>query len=178
VATFERQVRGRFGRHAERLLALYPHATDAEATASAGVLARDAYMAALYFWASERTTGAHQRIYAYLYEHPAPVSSPPSWGTFHTSEVPYIFGVLNRNRRPYTDADERIAAQLQGYWLRFIRTGDPNGRGLARWKAFAAREMRVMGIGDHPGPRPPVSSPERLEALHAYAADGGTFTPF
>jgi para-nitrobenzyl esterase len=175
---FEQQLRTRFGRHADRLLALYPHASDAAATASARTLARDAYMAALYIWASERTAGSHHRVYAYLYEHPAPVSAPPSWGTFHTSEVPYIFGALDRGRRPFTDADERIAAQLQGYWLNFIRNGDPNGRGLARWQRFVPRATSVMGIGDHPGPRPPVSTPERLEALRAYAADGGTFAPF
>lgn len=176
-AAFEEQMHKRYGQHAERLLALYPHATDAEATASAAVAARDAYMAPLVFWAEARSRSAGQPLYPYLYEHPAPSSSPPGWGTFHTSEVPYIFGVLDRTRRPYTEADERIAAQLQGYWLNFIRTGDPNGRALARWRRFAPGATQVMGIGDAPGPRPAVSSPERLAALRAYAEDGGTFSP-
>jgi len=174
-AAFEQQLRKRYGRHAARLLALYPHATDAEATAAARTLARDAYMAAFFFWANERTTDSGEHIYAYLYEHPAPVSTPPGWGTFHSSEIPYVFGVLNRQHRPFTTADERIARQLQTYWLNFIRTGDPNGRGLARWPRFVAGEPRVMGIGDHVGPRPPVSTPERLEALRSYAIDGGNF---
>jgi para-nitrobenzyl esterase len=177
AAAFEEQVRKRYGTHAVRLLALYPHATDAEASDSARTLARDAYMAALAFWADDRSASAHQRIYTYLYEHPAPVPAPPSWGTFHTSEVPYLFGVLDHKRRPYTEADERIARQLQGYWLNFIRSGDPNGRGLARWRPHAAHGPQVMGIGDAPGPRPAVSTPERLEALRAYAADGGFFNP-
>ena len=176
-AAFVEQMRKRYGAHAERLLALYPHATDAEATASAGVAARDAYMAPLVFWAEARSRSAHERIYPYLYEHPAPSSAPPSWGTFHTSEVPYIFGVLDRTRRPYTEADERIARQLQGYWLNFIRSGDPNGRGLARWRRYAPGATQVMGIGDAPGARPAVSNPERLEALRAYADAGGTFSP-
>jgi para-nitrobenzyl esterase len=176
-AAFEEQTRKRYGQHAERLLALYPHATDAEATASAAVAARDAYMAPLVFWAEARSRSAGQPIYPYLYEHPTPSSSPPGWGTFHSSEIPYVFGVLNRAHRPFTPADERIATQLQGYWLNFIRTGDPNGRALARWRRFAPGDTRVMGIGDAPGPRPAVSSAERLAALRAYADDGGTFSP-
>ncbi|MFO1401990.1 MAG: carboxylesterase family protein [Steroidobacteraceae bacterium] len=176
-AAFEEQMRRRYGKHADRLLALYPHSNDAEATASAGVAARDGYMAPLVFWAEARSRSSGQRIYPYLYEHPAPVPAPPSWGTFHTSEVPYIFGVLDRTRRPYTAADEGIARQLQGYWLNFIRSGDPNGRGLARWQRYARGDTRVMGIGDAPGARPAVSSPERLEALRAYAAEGGNFSP-
>lgn len=176
AAAFEQDVRRRFGKHSDRLLALYPHANDAEATASARALARDAYMAPLLFWADARTRTAGQRIYPYLYEHPAPVSAPPSWGTFHTSEVPYIFGVLDRARRPYSGADERIAVQLQGYWLNFIRSGDPNGGALPRWPRFAKGATQVMGIGDAPGPRAAVSSPERLAALRAYAQDGGVFS--
>jgi para-nitrobenzyl esterase len=156
-AAFEEQMRKRYGTHAEA--------------------ARDAYMAPLVFWAEARARSAHERIYPYLYEHPAPSNSSPSWGTFHTSEVPYVFGVLDSKWRHYTEADERIARQLQGYWLNFIRRGDPNGAGLARWQRYAAGDTHVMGIGDAPGARAAVSSPERLEALHAYAADGGQFTP-
>ncbi|MCC7462767.1 MAG: carboxylesterase family protein [Gammaproteobacteria bacterium] len=175
-ADFEKLVRQRYGTHAERLLALYPHATDAQASASARTLARDAYMAPLVFWADARVRSARQRIYTYLYEHPAPVPAPPAWGTFHSSEIPYVFGVLNRAHRPYTEADERIAAQLQEYWLNFIRSGNPNGRGLARWRRWVPGDVDVMGIGDAPGARPAVSSPERLEALRDYAEDGGTFS--
>ncbi len=176
-AAFEAQMRRRYARHADRVLALYPHATDAEATASAAVAARDAYMAPLVFWAEARSRSAGQPIYPYLYEHPAPSNSPPGWGTFHTSEVPYIFGVLDRTRRPYTEVDERIARQLQDYWLNFIRSGNPNGCGLVRWPRYAPGDTQVMGIGDAPGARPAVSSPERLAALRAYAEDGGTFSP-
>ena len=114
-----------------------------------------------------------QPVYAYLYTHSAPVSKPPSFGTFHTSEVPYVFGVLDLNHRPYGSADAQIAAQLQSYWLNFIRTGDPNGGQFPRWSAVKGDAIQVMGLGDDVGPRPPVSSSQRFQALMAFADSGG-----
>jgi para-nitrobenzyl esterase len=166
AAEFQQAVRARYGDHADRLLALYPHATDAEAAQSARLLVRDVYMASTYRWAADRTRATGQAIYAYLFTHPSPVSKPPSFGTFHTSEIPYLFGVLDRGRRPYGDADEKIAAQLQSYWLKFIRGGEP-------WSRVRPDTIEVMGIGDAVGPRPPVSSSERFRALMEYADAGG-----
>ena len=172
-ADFESMVRKRFGAHADRILALYSHATDAEADASARLLQRDVYMASLTLWATDRAKQRGQRVYAYYYEHPSPVPSGPSFGTFHSSEIPYVFGVLDRSARPYTAADERTSEQLQGYWLAFIRTGDPNGPGRAQWTPVSPGGATVMAIGDHPGPRAPVSSPERFQAFKDFVAGGG-----
>jgi para-nitrobenzyl esterase len=173
AAEFQQSVRQRYGEHADRLLSLYPHATDDEAAQSARLLVRDAYMTSTYRWAMGRSRAIGQPVYAYLYVHPAPVAKQPSFGTFHTSEIPYVFGVLDRKHRPYTDADERIAKQLQTYWLNFIRTGDPNGAGIPRWNPVREESVEVMGLGDDVGARPPTSSSERFRALMAYADEGG-----
>jgi para-nitrobenzyl esterase len=170
---FERLVRTRFGARSDPILALYPHATDAQADASAHVLQRDVYLTSLALWAGRRAQQPGQRIYAYCFEHPSPVAAGPSFGTFHTSEIPYVFGMLDRNARPYTAADERISKQLQGYWLAFIRTGDPNGKGRAAWAPVSPAGTSIMGIGDHPGPRAPASSPPRFKALQEFVASGG-----
>jgi para-nitrobenzyl esterase len=173
AAEFQQLVRKRYGDHADRLLSLYPHTTDDEAAQSTRLLVRDAYMTSTYRWAVGRSRASGQPVYSYIYVHPAPVAKPPSFGTFHTSEIPYLFGVLDRRHRPYTDADERIAKQLQTYWLNFIRTGDPNGAGMPRWSPVRRETVEVMGLGDEVGARPPVSSIERFQALMAYADAGG-----
>src|SRR6185503_2737701 len=173
IAEFQQSVRDRYGAHADRLLALYPHATDAEAAQSARALVRDAYMASTYRWATDRTRAGGAPVYAYLFTHPTPVAKPPSFGTFHTSEVPYLFGVLDRSRRPYGDSDEQIAKQLQSYWLNFIRSGDPNGGALPRWNPVTGNAVEVMGLGDDVKPRPAVSSPERFQALMGFVDSGG-----
>jgi para-nitrobenzyl esterase len=112
-------------------------------------------------------------VYVYLFSHPSPVAKPPGFGTFHSSEIPYLFGVLDRSRRPYTEADESISKQLQQHWLDFIRDGDPNGAQRPRWESVSAGSFQVMGLGDEPGPRAPVSSLQRFDVLAGYAAAGG-----
>ena len=177
-ADFEREVRTRYQAHADRLLALYPHATDAEAAASASLLARDRYMASLVLWAGARVKASGQILYAYRFDHAVPVAKPPGFGAFHTAEVPYLFGVLDTKLRPYGDEDRKVSAQVQAYWLNFMRNGDPNVGGQPAWPKVTADGRSVLSLGTQPGVRPAVSSPERFEALRAFVADGGALSLF
>jgi para-nitrobenzyl esterase len=175
---FERDVRSRYGSHAESILALYAHGDDSEAAASAAVLARDRYMASLLLWGRVRSHTAHQIVYAYLFEHPVPTARPPSWGTFHTAEVPYVFRNLQSTARPYTARDWAVADQLSDYWLNFVRHGDPNNRRQPTWAHLVESSSEVMGLGDSVGPRAAVSSTERLAQFQAIIADGGRLSLF
>jgi len=172
---FEANARTRFGAHAEDFLRLYPHATEAESTSSSGSLSRDTYMASLWIWVDRRARLGVGPVYAYLYEHPAPapVNGGGGWGTFHTSEVPYVFGNLNRERRAYTDADTQVSEQLQARWLSFIAAGNPNQNGLPQWKRAEPGVQAVMALGDRAAPIAPVSTPERMAAFQRFVADGG-----
>lgn len=169
-AQFEAAVRARYGASAERFLALYPHATEAEAMASNALIARDRYMAGLLLWARERTRSAQQPVFAYLYDHAYPaVKGGQSWGAFHTSQLPYVFGNIGIGERTFTAADARIVRQWQDRLLAFMRSGVP-GKG---WAKVSWSGATVMGLGDREGMRPAVSSPERFEAFRAFAASGG-----
>lgn len=169
-AQFEAAVRARYGASAERLLALYPHATDAEAVASNTLIARDRYMAGLLLWARERTRTAQQPVFAYLYDHAYPaVNGGQSWGAFHSSQLPYVFGNIGIGERAWKPADDRVVRQWQDRLLAFMRSGVP-GKG---WAKVSKTGATVMGLGDREGMRPAVSSPERFEAFRAYAASGG-----
>ncbi|MBB4614134.1 carboxylesterase/lipase family protein [Novosphingobium taihuense] len=169
-AQFEAAVRARYGASAERLLALYPHATGAEAVASNTLIARDRYMAGLLLWARERTRSAQQPVFAYLYGHAYPsVKGGQSWGAFHSSQLPYVFGNIGIGERAWTPADGRVVRQWQDRLLAFMRTGVP-GEG---WAKVSKTSAAVMGLGDREDMRPAVSSPERFEAFRAYAEGGG-----
>ncbi len=169
-AQFEAAVRARYGASADRLLALYPHATDEEAVASNALIARDRYMAGLLLWSKERTRSAGQPVYAYLYDHAYPmVKGGQSWGAFHSSQLPYVFGNIGLGDRSWTAADSRVVRQWQDRLLAFMRGAVP-GKG---WTKVGKSSATVMGLGDREGMRAAVSSPERFKAFKAYAESGG-----
>jgi para-nitrobenzyl esterase len=56
-------------------------------------------------------------------------------GSTHGAEVAFVFGTLDRvnDKPPFTAADAKASAQIQEYWTRFAKTGDPNGGALPPW---------------------------------------------
>ena len=64
----------------------------------------------------------------------ASAAPPPSRGAVHSAEIEYAMGNLATNKVfAWTPDDYKVSTTLQGYFERFIKTGDPNGSGLPRW---------------------------------------------
>ncbi len=55
-------------------------------------------------------------------------------GSFHSAELWYVFGSLKYCWRPMEDHDWELSRTIMDYWSNFMKTGDPNGPGLARWE--------------------------------------------
>jgi para-nitrobenzyl esterase len=176
--SFESMVRDRYGAQADGFLGAYPHANAEEATASAALIARDRYMASLVLWCQGRSAVDRAAIYPYLYVHPYPGPEQAKFGSFHTSEVPYVFGVLDQGGRTFTQADHELSVVLMDRWLAFMKTGSPDVRGLPEWIPVGPAATQVMGLGDLPGMTPGVSTLERLELFRQYVAAGGQLSLF
>ena len=172
-ADFEAFAHKRFAAEADRLIGLYPHATADEAKASRIDLARDRSFAGLVLWARRRAALDHAPLYLYRYDHAYKGLDPARFGSFHTAEVPYLFGVLEQQRET-TPNDRAISQAVQRRWVTFARTGAPG----PDWSPYRPGEPRLMELGDRNGPRDAVSSPERFTLLAEFASQGGKLTLF
>ncbi len=153
VKRFEEQARQRFGSLADRFLELYPVKDDSEADAVQKRATRDRYRVALYLWARDRARTAHSKTFIYLWNHVEPGPDSGRYGSFHSSELPYVFDNLDVGDRPFQDEDHRIARIMSSYWVQFVKTGDPNASGLADWPPADSTNAAVMDLGDAFGSR-------------------------
>ena len=79
--------------------------------------------------------------YCYLFARPLPGDDA---GAFHSAELWYIFGTLDRAWRPFIEADHKISEKMIDYWTNFAKNGDPNGNGLPQWKPYTSENSDFM----------------------------------
>lgn len=69
-------------------------------------------------------------------------------GAWHSSELWYTLGTLERCWRPMTDWDYKISDTLVSYISNFAKTGNPNGDGLPVWDAAKSGDGRILVVDD------------------------------
>lgn len=138
-AEYERVIRDRYGDLANDFLQLYPASDMAESILAAS---RDA----LYGWTAERMvrnqTALGQPSFLYLFDHSYPAVEAAGLRGFHASELPYMFGRLDRTpplwpRIPDTAEETALSDAMIDYWTGFARTGTPIAASGPSWDAFA-----------------------------------------
>lgn len=75
--------------------------------------------------------GRKNGAYLYYFDLDAPGDDNRA---FHSSDLRYMFGTLDRSWRPYGQRDQEASAQMMDYLVNFARTGDPNRPGLPPWR--------------------------------------------
>jgi para-nitrobenzyl esterase len=54
----------------------------------------------------------------------------------HSAEIEYALGNLDGNKvYAWTPDDYQVSSSMEQYFANFIKTGNPNGAGLAKWPA-------------------------------------------
>jgi para-nitrobenzyl esterase len=167
---FEKAVRRLYGTQASEVLKWYNPATDAEAEQVATDLAGDRFISfSAWRWAELHGKTSGQPVFRYLYEKPRPPMvpemgdaspglaggvqrggqpQPPAKGAVHSAEIEYAMGNLSTNKVfAWTEDDYKVSRTLQGYFVNFIKNGNPNGPGLPQWKAAnQSADVPVMHI--------------------------------
>ena len=167
-------IRKLYGDRAGPVLKAYAATTTDEVFEAAAHLASANFMSwATWKWTELHLKTGGKRIYRYLYAHPRPLrpgmpgqpgsaastagtSSNPAAGAqrppaprgaSHGSEIAYAMGNLDLDKRyPWEPADYEVSKVMQGYWVNFIKTGNPNGSGLPNWPAYRAGDYQRMRI--------------------------------
>ncbi len=103
------------------------------------------------------------RAYIYQFLRSIPGKGEAALGSFHSLELPYIFGALDQPQwswLKFSRDDQQLSDQLQTYWTNFAKTGNPNGAGLPVWPVFERKTQVVLeagkdaAIGSRPSARP------------------------
>jgi para-nitrobenzyl esterase len=91
----------------------------------------------------------HQPAYSYSFIRPLPGDSA---GAFHSSELWYIFGTLDRCWRPLTEEDHVLSQKMIDYWTNFAKYDDPKGTTYTDWKPYTkdSRYIEILDIEKNP----------------------------
>ena len=67
-------------------------------------------------------------------------------GAWHSAELWYMMGTMDRCWRPWGEADLRLSEQMLDYWANFMKNGAPNGSGMAKWMPCFGDNPSVMEL--------------------------------
>jgi para-nitrobenzyl esterase len=167
AAQFEQQIKSQYGPHADAILSVYPHSTDAEAAKSSKEISRDSMFAwSTWTWARLQSEKGKGKAFEYYFDYHAPTAD----GAGHGSDVPHAFQTLAGGPQGAPKPEDlKLSDRISSYWVNFARSGDPNGPGLPEWPAFTAGDQKVMVFDAAPSARP-VPNLDKLKAYDAYIA--------
>jgi para-nitrobenzyl esterase len=137
---------------------LYPGNNADEITQSASMLANDLTMGhSTWRWMDLHRQTGRAPVYFYLFAHRGPQAAAAAGqdaaredehartGAPHRSEIPYVFGNLDQDRRyKWTKEDRAVARIFSGYIERFVKNGTPNSADNPISRLFARHVDRVM----------------------------------
>jgi para-nitrobenzyl esterase len=167
VAAYRDAAKRKYAEKADEFLKLYPVTSDEVALEMKKDAARDQARVSIDLWSANQVK-LSGKVYTYFFDRAIPWPEHPEFGAFHTSEVPYVFENLELTRHPFERIDQQVSDAVSSYWMNFAASGDPNGRSLANWHAYAPDAHKTMELGVKMGPMPEAATPERLAFQIAY----------
>ena len=139
VAGYRSVLRRLYGKAASEVFRAYPAQTNAAVKNAARDLSTDRFIAhSTWGWLDLATWTGGRATWYYLFKRSGPRGAP------HSAEIEYALGNLKLiPAHVWKPGDFAVSRTMQGYFSRFIRTGDPNGRGLPPWPRYS-RDMRMV----------------------------------
>lgn len=146
VAQFRSQAEKTYGPNANEYLNLFPLNSDVDAKKAQSTIGLLSFAGLpSHKWAMYNT----QPVFIYE-DRFVPTDKPgfPNYGAFHTSEVPFAYHNLAKWNRPWQKRDYDIEKMMTAYWVNFISTGNPNGKGLPAWNPYERDTQKILVIDE------------------------------
>ncbi len=136
-----------FGERAPEFLKLYPATTNDEALAAMTAAYGDGEFGYAVRLIARDVSRRQPHTYSYVFTYAQSGQAPPT----HSQELPFVFDTLDQPTfiaHPPADASDRAMSQtMMAAWVRFAKTGDPNGPGLPAWPAYDADSDPYLDFG-------------------------------
>ena len=86
------------------------------------------------YFCNARSALSDKPVFNYLFTRdlPGEMYPEPDFGAFHSSEMWYTFGTLDKCWRPFTEEDYELSRRMVSAWTSFIKTGHPGGH----WRPY------------------------------------------
>jgi para-nitrobenzyl esterase len=171
VENYRKAVDKAYGEKTEEVLKLYPASTQDEVVQSATDLSGDRFIGfSTWKWSDMQAKTGAKPVYRYYFSRPRPAMNasmgnatpglaggvvknsdapkpPPARGAVHSAEIEYAMGNLAGNKvYAWTPDDYKVSKTMLEYFANFVKTGNPNGKGLPKWPTVGANEAEVMII--------------------------------
>ena len=152
-----------FGPQADAMLAAYSAQSDAEAYNAAAKASGDLLFLEGTRYVLRAASKSNPKTYQYYFTRVSGIGRRIKWGSYHASEVPYVFATLPDSvygtspsmlgnfavdADSYNDQDTKISNGMSSAWVRFAKSGNPNGPGVPQWPAFNTDRESYIEFGD------------------------------
>lgn len=154
----------------DQVFKLYPATNEEQVMDAARDLAGDRFISySTWKWIELATKTGGKPTYYYRYDRPRPAMRPemgsdaqpglaggvvrgqpprpPARGAVHSAEIEYAMGNLDGNKvYAWTPDDYQVSKVMQEYFANFIKTGNPNGKGLPEWPTFSKNQRMIIDV--------------------------------
>nr|MCR5153870.1 carboxylesterase family protein [Lachnospiraceae bacterium] len=116
-----------------------------------GVTSQDFLSVVIYeialHYALKLSKQGHAPVWGYFFDRELPGNS---YKAFHSSDLWYMFGNMDKSWRPFTEEDKALAAEMTDYVANFVKSGNPNGSGLPLWEPVSKKnkKFRWFDVGN------------------------------
>jgi para-nitrobenzyl esterase len=85
-----------------------------------------------------RAVSKRTSAWLYHFEHVPPIGKTLGLGSFHSSELFFVFGNFDQYYATPSEEELALSKTMEGYWTRFAKAADPNGGTALAWPKYDA----------------------------------------